>query len=337
MYSLSNVGRTLAVEFASTKNLSIWWNFGSLSGLWIIIQVITGLVLSSTLIVSILEAFNSVESVIENGVGRHLLRYLHANFCSVVFVVLIVHIRKRLWFGSGVKSNLWKVGTVLLVMTIGASFLRYVLPWRHMSFWGATVITSLLTVMPYREWIVVIVWGRFSLGGACLGRFFTLHFLIPLIIMTVIIVHLYILHEYVSSSPVGNGVGVVFTTWYLKDGVTLSLTLMVVFLTLILSPTLFMDADNWFHCNPMVTPSHIKPEWYFLPFYCMLRCVPDKTYGVMVIVRSLLLIGFVRVVGIRFINPGVLLLTMWLGGATLEPWYILGSQIVTAAYMLSIK
>jgi quinol-cytochrome oxidoreductase complex cytochrome b subunit len=331
------VRRGLAVDFASTKNISMWWNFRSLSRLWIAMQVFTGLVISSTLVASIIDAFNSVEMVMENGVGRHILRFIHANFCSIVFMILIVHVGKRLWFGSGVKSNLWKIRTLLLVLTMGASFLGYVLPWGHMSFWGATVITSLLTVAPYGNDIVVMVWGGFSLGGACLGRFFTLHFLLPLLVLAVITVHLHLLHEYVSSSPVGNGMGVSFTNWYVKDGVTLFLTLIRTLIILIVSPIMFIDADNWFHCNPMVTPAHIKPEWYFLPFYCILRCVPDKTLRVLTIVRSLLLIGLIRVIGIGFINARVLLLTIWLGGAALEPWYIMGSQIVTVVYIMSIK
>jgi ubiquinol-cytochrome c reductase cytochrome b subunit len=135
----------------------------------------------------------------------------------------------------------------------------------------------------------------------------------------VIVVHLHILHEYVSSSPVGNGIGIVFTNWYVKDRVTFFISVMIALVVLILSPVLFIDADNWFRCNPIVTPAHIKPEWYFLPFYCILRCVPDKTFGVLTIVRSLLLIGVIGIVGVGYINARVVALTIWLGGTALEP------------------
>jgi quinol-cytochrome oxidoreductase complex cytochrome b subunit len=175
------------------------------------IQVVSGLLMASALIAGANYAFDSVEYIIETLIGGGMMRFVHANFCSGVFFAIIVHLGKGLWFSSSSKSNLWKSGLILLILTIRASFLRYVLPWGHISFWGATVITSLAGVLPYGNQLVIMIWGGFSLGTACLRRFFILHFLLPLLVIAVIFVHLILLHEYVSSSSVGMSRGYTFT------------------------------------------------------------------------------------------------------------------------------
>lgn len=336
MYGVVGFARRLRVNFASTKNINLWWNFRSLSGVWMAAQIFSGLVISSTLVAGVSMSFDSVEAVMENGMRGAILRFIHANFCSWVFVIMIVHVRKRLYYKSFLKRNLWKVGTVLLILTMGASFLGYVLPWGHMSFWRATVITSLLTVLPIGDELVIYVWGRFSLGGACLRRFFTLHFLLPILILGVIVLHLHILHEYVSGSPIGGRYGNIFSGWYNKDRVTVFGSVLVIILIIALCAVIFIDADNWAHCDPMKTPEHIKPEWYFLFAYCILRCIPSKPVGVCGLVRSLLMVISIGIVLMRNVLLVVFALLTWLGGVSLDKHFIIGSQVMSLIYFLGI-
>lgn len=324
------------MNFASTKNISYWWNYRSMGRLWIALQVATGLLMATSLIAGEHYAFDSVGGIMETLIRRHLSRFAHANFCSIVFFIIILHIGKRVWNLSGSKGNLWKSGVALLVLVMGASFLGYVLPWRHISFWGATVITSLAGVLPFGTTVVIMIWGGFSLSTACLRRFFILHFLLPLVVMAIIIVHLILLHEYVSSSSVGNSGGLTFSNWYMKDIITFIGSIRVLLIVVVVVPHVFMDADNWFHANIMVTPAHIKPEWYFLFAYCILRCIPDKTIRVIGLVRSLLIVALIGIINSRRIMPGLFVILTWLRGAEVNDHMTLASQFASVAYFINI-
>lgn len=340
MNSVGVLLQKFIIYFGSSQGINNWWGYRSSTAIYIVIQVITGLILSIYVVILVMESFRVVELLMENNVGIHHVRYLHANICSVVFMLLLLHIRKGLWIGSYVKSNLWKSGSVLLILVIGAAFLGYVLPWGNISLWGATVITNLLSVLPYGDVILLNIWARFTICSATLRRFFSLHFLVPLVVLGIIFLHLILLHEYVSSSTLGelNIIIIEFSGLLNKD-----LVLWVMYFLLlgimIYVPQYFIDADNWREANFLVTPDHIKPEWYFLFAYAILRCIPDKTLGVLGLVMSLIVVlslGLVnRVNYVLSILFSFMILT-WLGGLEVTNYYTSRSQYASLLYFGSI-
>lgn len=325
--------------FGSSLGINNWWGYGSSTAVYILLQVITGVVLSIYIVILVGESFGVVELLMENNVGTHHVRYLHANICSIVFVLLLIHVGKGLWIRSYVKSSLWKSGSLLLILVMRAAFLRYVLPWGNMSLWGATVITNLLSVLPSGEILLLNIWAGFTICNATLGRFFSIHFLVPLLVIRIIIIHLVLLHEYISSSSIVTNLVIVEFYQLLNKDMQLWVVYMLLLRMMMIVPQFFIDADNWGEANFLVTPDHIKPEWYFLFAYAILRCIPNKTLGVLRLVRSL-----VVVILLRFANIIVYVLSLvfsfgiltWLRRLEVTRYYTSRSQYASLLYFSSI-
>ena len=284
------------VDLPAPGNLSVWWNFGSLLGLSLVIQLMTGLFLAIHYTPHVDLAFSSVIHIRRDVNYGWLLRYIHANGASIFFVCLYIHIGRGLYYGSYYYRETWLVGVVLLILTIATAFVGYVLPWGQIRFWGATVITNLLSAIPYLgprlvEWL----WGGFAVGNATLTRFFAFHFLLPFIIVAFSVIHLVFLHQTGSNNPLGIRCPqemVPFHPYYTyKDVVGFIVALFVLLLFALLFPNYLGDPENFIPANPMVTPIHIKPEWYFLWAYAILRSIPNKLGGVVAMFAAILILG----------------------------------------------
>lgn len=282
------------VTYPTPYNITYFWSFGFLAGFVLFNQILTGLFLAMYYMNTIDNAFDSVEFIMRNVNYGWFIRYLHSNGASFFFIVLYLHIGKGLYYKSYLypRQNIWYSGMLIFILVMGTSFLGYVLPWGQMSFWGATVITSLVTVIPFiGENIVNWVWGGYSVGNPTLMRFFVIHYLLPFIILALVMIHLLLLHIPGSSNPLNfdkkNEKITFFPYFYIKD--FFSLILLLIFFIYIISymPNLFNHADNYIKANPMSTPKHIVPEWYFLPFYAILRAISDKSIGIILFVISL--------------------------------------------------
>ena len=269
------------VAYPTPKNLNYWWNFGSLNGIALMLQIVTGIWLAMHYTPHIAYAFDSVEHIMRDVNYGWLLRYAHANGASMFFIVVYVHIARGLYYGSykSPREVLWMIGVVIFILMMASAFLGYVLPWGQMSFWGATVITSLFSAIPLvGESIVTWLWGGFAIDNATLNRFFALHYLIPFTILGMVILHLWALHRFGSNNPVGIDITkkdkIPFHPYYtLKDMFGLSVFFIVFAIFVFFSPNLLGHPDNYIPANPLVTPAHIVPEWYFLPFYAILRAI----------------------------------------------------------------
>lgn len=331
---MGNVLNKFITRFVSFSNLSLWWCFGSIAAIVMVVQVLTRLIISMFEIPNLLSFFY-VQYAMENPVNYYTLRFSHANICSVVFLIILIHIGKGIWQGSIVKSNLWKSGSLLFVLAILSAFLGYVLPWGNISYWGATVITSLLTVLPLGSIIVVYVWGGYVLNAATIGRFFSLHFLVPIVIIGLIVLHLLFLHDYVSSNNLHDfGSIIIFDVLFIKDIIVWTFVVLV-YVWLMYWTQYFMDADNWRLANPSVTPDHIKPEWYFLFAYAVLRCIPNKVRGVLAFVLTIVV--FI-VIGLRNLLVFFILfctnymMLIWLGRLDILAHYVLAAQYFSVLY-----
>jgi len=279
------------VDLPAPSNLSIWWNFGSLLGLCLGIQILTGLFLAIHYTAHVDLAFNSVVHITRDVSYGWLLRSLHANGASWFFICIYFHIGRGIYYGSFINQHTWNIGVILLFLTMGTAFLGYVLPWGQISFWGATVITNLLSAVPYLGKILVEwVWGGFAVDNATLTRFFALHFLLPFAILAMTILHLLFLHETGSNNPLGlnrDGEKIPFHSYYsFKDLVGFLILLFLLSALVLFSPQLLTDPENFIPANPLVTPVHIQPEWYFLFAYAILRSIPNKLGGVVALVAA---------------------------------------------------
>jgi len=277
-------------EYPTPKNLNYWWNFGSLAGITLVIMIVTGIILSMHYTAHVDHAFQSVERIMRDVNYGWLIRYIHANGASFFFIVVYIHIFRGLYYGSykAPRELLWMLGVVILLLMMATAFMGYVLPWGQMSFWGATVITNLFSAIPLvGESIVTLLWGGFSVDNPTLNRFFSLHYLLPFVIVGVVVLHIVALHRFGSNNPLGIDVRgdqdtVSFHPYYtVKDMFGLSVFLTIMAAIVFFLPNSMGHPDNYIPANPMVTPAHIVPEWYFLPFYAILRAVPDKLLGVL--------------------------------------------------------
>ena len=277
-------------EYPTPKNLNYWWNFGSLAGITLVIMIVTGIILSMHYTAHVDHAFQSVERIMRDVNYGWLIRYIHANGASFFFIVVYIHIFRGLYYGSykAPRELLWMLGVVILLLMMATAFMGYVLPWGQMSFWGATVITNLFSAIPLvGESIVTLLWGGFSVDNPTLNRFFSLHYLLPFVIVGVVVLHIVALHRFGSNNPLGIDVRgdqdtVSFHPYYtVKDMCGLSVFLTIMAAVVFFLPNSMGHPDNYIPANPMVTPAHIVPEWYFLPFYAILRAVPDKLLGVL--------------------------------------------------------
>nr|ABO27232.1 cytochrome b [Cynopterus horsfieldii] len=284
------------VDLPAPSNISSWWNFGSLLGICLLIQILTGLFLAMHYTSDTETAFQSVTHICRDVNYGWILRYLHANGASMFFICLFLHVGRGLYYGSYIYTETWNVGILLLFAVMATAFMGYVLPWGQMSFWGATVITNLLSAIPYIgtnlvEWI----WGGFSVDKATLTRFFAFHFLLPFIISALVVVHLLFLHETGSNNPTGipSDMDMIPSHPYytIKDMLGALVMILALLLLVLFSPDLLGDPDNYIPANPLNTPPHIKPSWYFLFAYAILRSIPNKLGMVLALVLSILILA----------------------------------------------
>jgi len=289
------------IDLPAPVNASAWWNFGSLLGLCLVTQIVTGIFLAIHYTPDVSLAFSSVRHITRDVNYGWLIRFIHANGASWFFICLYLHIGRGIYYGSYKFHETWGVGVVILFLTIITAFLGYVLPWGQMSFWAAAVITNMVSAVPYvGKAIVEWLWGGFSVGAATLVRFFAFHFLFPFIIAALRIIHLVFLHQTCSNNPLGvNSYGDII--WFHPYYSTKDLVGFMFFLTrlgviVLYSPNLLVDPENFIPANPMVTPTHIQPEWYFLPFYAILRSIPNKLGGVVAMVMSIAILWLLPVI-----------------------------------------
>lgn len=288
------------IDLPAPTNLSAWWNFGSLLGVCLIIQIATGLFLAIHYTADTSIAFSSVAHISRDVNYGWLLRNLHANGASFFFICIYLHIGRGLYYSSYIFKETWNIGVILLFLVIATAFVGYVLPWGQISFWGATVITNLLSATPYiGNYLVQWIWGGFSVDNATLTRFFTFHFLLPFIIAAISILHLLFLHQTGSNNPTGlnaNPDKISFHVYYsYKDAFGFAIILATLASISTFAPNILGDPDNFTPANPLVTPPHIKPEWYFLFAYAILRSIPNKLGGVLALIFSILILFLIPI------------------------------------------
>nr|YP_010586002.1 cytochrome b [Agapetus zniachtl]UZZ43738.1 cytochrome b [Agapetus zniachtl] len=348
---LSIVNNSL-VTLPTPSNISFLWNFGSLLGICLMIQILTGLFLAMYYTTNSLMAFESVNYICRNVNYGWLIQTLHANGASFFFLIMFLHTGRNLYYESYKLTEVWLIGVIIMMLTMMAAFMGYVLPWGQMSFWGATVITNLLSTIPKLGTILVQwIWGGFAVSNATLNRFFVFHFILPFIILMMVIFHLMFLHQTGSSNPLSNPYQIdkiPFHPYFtFKD--FLGFLWLFFFLTMItlLSPYLLGDTDNFIPANPMVTPIHIQPEWYFLFAYAILRSIPNKLGGVIALLFSILILTILifypnkSIKGFQFyplnqilfwLMINIFILLTWCGMKPVEEPFILMSQILTVLY-----
>nr|DAA06206.1 TPA_exp: cytochrome b [Drosophila ananassae] len=353
-HPLFKIANNALVDLPAPINISSWWNFGSLLGLCLIIQILTGLFLAMHYTADVNLAFYSVNHICRDVNYGWLLRTLHANGASFFFICIYLHVGRGMYYGSYLFTPTWLVGVIILFLVMGTAFMGYVLPWGQMSFWGATVITNLLSAIPYLGMdLVQWVWGGFAVDNATLTRFFTFHFILPFIVLAMTMIHLLFLHQTGSNNPIGlnsNIDKIPFHPYFtFKDIVGFIVMIFALIALVLINPYLLGDPDNFIPANPLVTPAHIRPEWYFLFAYAILRSIPNKLGGVIALVLSiaiLMILPFTNLSkfrGIQFypINQilfwimvvTVILLT-WIGARPVEEPYVLIGQILTVIYFL---
>nr|Q2Q1V7.1 RecName: Full=Cytochrome b; AltName: Full=Complex III subunit 3; AltName: Full=Complex III subunit III; AltName: Full=Cytochrome b-c1 complex subunit 3; AltName: Full=Ubiquinol-cytochrome-c reductase complex cytochrome b subunit [Trachops cirrhosus]ABB85326.1 cytochrome b [Trachops cirrhosus] len=342
------------IDLPTPSNLSSWWNFGSLLGVCLAVQILTGLFLAMHYTSDTTTAFNSVAHICRDVNYGWMLRYLHANGASMFFICLYMHVGRGLYYGSYMYSETWNIGIILLFMVMATAFMGYVLPWGQMSFWGATVITNLLSAIPYIGTdLVQWIWGGFSVDKATLTRFFAFHFLFPFIVSALVMVHLLFLHETGSNNPTGipsDSDMIPFHPYYtIKDILGMLIMLTALSALVLFFPDLLGDPDNYMPANPLNTPPHIKPEWYFLFAYAILRSIPNKLGGVLALVLSILVLAIIPMLHtskqrsmmfrplsqcLFWLLVSVLLTLTWIGGQPVEYPYVTIGQVASILYFL---
>nr|YP_010049496.1 cytochrome b [Yuukianura szeptyckii]QPL15831.1 cytochrome b [Yuukianura szeptyckii] len=345
------------IDLPAPINISYWWNFGSLTGLCLGIQLITGLFLAMHYSNDMASSFNSVIHIIKDVNNGWVIQSLHANGASMFFICIYLHIGRGMYYSSFFLHETWNVGVILLLLVMAAAFMGYVLPWGQMSFWGATVITNLVSAIPYLgASIVQWIWGGFAVDSATLTRFFMLHFLIPFIITALVMIHLLFLHQTGSNNPLGlnsNFNKIPFHPFYtFKDMLGVTILLFIILMIILIIPLALTDTENFIPANPLLTPTHIQPEWYFLFAYAILRSIPNKLGGVICLLMSiviLLILPFSETMMIpslknMYINQllfwsftTLVLMLTWIGACPVEaPFIILGqmSSIMYFSYFL---
>ncbi|MEM9122652.1 MAG: cytochrome b/b6, partial [Pseudomonadota bacterium] len=287
------------VDFPTPKNLNYWYTFGGILSLCLVIQIVTGIILAMHYVPHADYAFRSVEHIMRDVNHGWLIRYVHANGASMFFLAVYLHMFRGLYYGSykAPREVLWMLGVVIYLLMMAAAFLGYVLPWGQMSYWGAMVITNLFAAIPFvGEPIQALLWGSFTVDNPTLNRFFSLHYLVPFMIAGVVILHIWALHVPGNNNPLGIDVKskadtVPFHPYYtVKDGFAIIVFVILFAYFVFFNPNILGHSDNYIPANPLATPAHIVPEWYLLPFYAILRAVPDKLMGVVLMFASILIL-----------------------------------------------
>nr|AJK91295.1 cytochrome b [Silurus lanzhouensis] len=342
------------IDLPAPSNISAWWNFGSLLLLCLMMQILTGLFLAMHYTSDISTAFSSVAHICRDVNYGWLIRNIHANGASFFFICLYLHVGRGLYYGSYLYKETWNIGVVLLLLVMMTAFVGYVLPWGQMSFWGATVITNLLSAVPYMgDALVQWIWGGFSVDSATLTRFFAFHFILPFAIVAATLLHALFLHETGSNNPTGLNSDtdkISFHPYFsYKDLLGFIILLTALAALALFSPNLLGDPENFTPANPLVTPPHIKPEWYFLFAYAILRSIPNKLGGVLALLLSILVLMIVPLLhtskqqGLTFrpvaqllfwaLVADVMILT-WIGGMPVEYPFVIIGQIASILYFL---
>ena len=346
-------------DYPTPKNLNYWWTFGGILTFCLITQIVTGLVLAMHYIAHADMAFESVEHIMRDVNYGWLIRYIHANGASMFFLAVYIHIFRSLFYGSykSPREIIWIIGIIIYLLMMAAAFMGYVLPWGQMSFWGATVITNLFSAIPLvGEGIVTWLWGGYSVDHPTLTRFFTLHYLIPFLILGLVVLHIWALHVPGNNNPVGIDIKkpskdtVPFHPYIvIKDGFALLMFMIVFAFFVFYAPNILGHADNYIEANPLVTPAHIVPEWYLLPFYAILRSVPDKLLGVVAMLSAILILAVLPWLDTSKIRSAVfrplykqfywilvadVLILGYMGAMPAEGLYLLIARVATAYYFL---
>ena len=351
-----SVLREALVDHPTPRNLNYWWNFGSLAGITLVIMIVSGLLLSMHYVAHVDLAFDSVEHIMRDVNYGWLLRYIHSVGASMFFLIVYIHISRGLYYGSykSPREVLWWLGIIIFFLMIIAAFLGYTLPWGQMSFWGATVITNLFSAIPLiGDNIVTWLWGGFSIDNPTLNRFYSLHFLIPFIIVGVVFLHIVALHKFGSNNPTGIDLTlkqekIPFHPYYTaKDFFGYGVFFIIFGIFVFFLPNLLGHPENYIPADPFVTPEHIIPEWYFLPFYAILRAIPFKLLGVLAMLGSILILFVLpwldtcKVRSCRFrpiykqfywIFIFNFIVLGWVGSKVPEGHYLIISRICTAYY-----
>nr|Q33688.1 RecName: Full=Cytochrome b; AltName: Full=Complex III subunit 3; AltName: Full=Complex III subunit III; AltName: Full=Cytochrome b-c1 complex subunit 3; AltName: Full=Ubiquinol-cytochrome-c reductase complex cytochrome b subunit [Arctocephalus gazella]CAA57735.1 cytochrome b [Arctocephalus gazella]DAC80258.1 TPA_asm: cytochrome b [Arctocephalus gazella] len=352
MHPLAKIINNSLIDLPAPSNISAWWNFGSLLAVCLALQILTGLFLAMHYTSDTTTAFSSVTHICRDVNYGWVIRYMHANGASMFFICLYMHVGRGLYYGSYTLTETWNIGIILLFTIMATAFMGYVLPWGQMSFWGATVITNLLSAIPYIgtnlvEWI----WGGFSVDKATLTRFFAFHFILPFVVSALVMVHLLFLHETGSNNPSGvssDSDKIPFHPYYtIKDILGALLLILILMLLVMFSPDLLGDPDNYIPANPLSTPPHIKPEWYFLFAYAILRSIPNKLGGVLALLLSILILAIIPLLhtskqrGMMFrpisqflfwLLVADLLALTWIGGQPVEYPFITIGQLASILY-----
>lgn len=343
---------SMLIDLPSPSNISYLWNFGSLLGLCLVIQILTGIFLAMHYSADVSIAFSSVTHILEDVNYGFMLKYLHANGASAFFICVYIHIARGLYYGSYLRTHLWLSGISIFLIMMLTAFIGYVLPWGQMSFWGATVITNFVSAIPYiGNDVVQWIWGGFSVSNATLNRFFSLHYLFPFVLALLVIIHVVLLHEVGSNSPIGinsNSDKVPFHSYFsYKDAYGFVLLFILLTILVFYAPNALGDPENYIKANPLVTPLHIMPEWYFLFAYAILRAIPNKLGGVIALVLSILVLAVLPFVhtsnlrGLSFRPIGKFLywsfmvnfiLLTWIGSKPVEDPYIFIGQVSSIFY-----
>nr|YP_006280865.1 apocytochrome b [Neopyropia yezoensis]AFH57671.1 apocytochrome b [Neopyropia yezoensis]AGZ17867.1 apocytochrome b [Neopyropia yezoensis]QGA30543.1 apocytochrome b [Neopyropia yezoensis]WKD83605.1 apocytochrome B [Neopyropia yezoensis] len=353
---LFNIVNNHLIDYPTPINIHYAWNFGFLSAMCLIIQIVTGIFLAMHYTPHVDLAFISVEHIMRDVNFGWLLRYIHANGASMFFIVVYIHIFRGLYYGSyaAPRQFVWVIGVIILLLMIITAFIGYVLPWGQMSLWGATVITNLVSAVPLvGDSIVAWLWGGFSVDNATLNRFFSLHYLLPFVIAAASLVHLAALHQEGSGNPLGIDASSdkvpMYPYFIVKD--LLGIVAFIIFFSFFVyfSPNLLGHPDNYIEANPMVTPAHIVPEWYFLPFYAILRSIPHKLGGVICMIFAIVVLALLPWIhsteirssrfrpiyrGLYWSMAACCLILGWIGGMPVEDPYIIIGQIASVYYFL---
>lgn len=351
---LTQAAENHLVSYPSPINFSYFWSFGSLLGVTLGVQIFTGVILAMNYTPHIDLAFDSVEHIMRDVSGGWFMRYMHANGASMIFILMYAHMMRGIYYQSykRPRHHVWNSGALIFILMAGTAFLGYVLPWGQMSYWGATVITNILSAVPvFGEPLVTWIWGGFSVNNATLNRFFALHFVLPFLIAALALVHIVLLHQVGSSNPMGIESDldyIRFTPYYFWKDVAGFLFFLLFFLSIVLyKPNMFGHPDNYIKASSMVTPTHIVPEWYFLPYYAILKSIPDKLGGAFAMAASMAclfllpLVDTSRVSNVKckllhestfFIFVLVVALLGWLGGRAPTGVIVTLNQVLTFYY-----